>query len=427
MKGFKWIILLIIFMSITSGTNVFAAQSLQSRIDSTLEGNTLYLKKGVYREAIVLDKPIKVVGEKGASFLSCSSTEPLITITGQDVSLSGISIKSCQNDSSPAAIYVSGNNHRLEKITIDSPIVGIKFEETEKTNVRNISILGQGIENGIDLWESHSNRFEKVQMGRVQDGFYMENSHLNTFIDNTIRKSRYGFHIMFSDHITIKNNISTQNFTGAMVMGSKDSLIQGNQLTENNQNVNAQGLLLYDVHESNIYENTISKNRVGLYMEDSNRNKISSNTVTANFVGTQLTKIKNNTIANNSFISNVNELQANEETNNILQNNYWDAALKLDTDGDGNSNLPYRADPFFLNLSKDFPPYQLFFQHPGMILLQKMLKTPEEQLVVDQQPLMQNTIEPENKLKSNQTLLWSISFIMIASSLLFFYFGRRKT
>jgi nitrous oxidase accessory protein len=412
-------------MSLLNSREVFADQTLQSRIDSTMEGGTLYLKKGVYHEPIVLDKPIVLVGEKGATFQSCS-TKPMITVTGQDVSLIGIAIVSCPKDESPAAILVSGQNHLLEDLTIVTPIRGIQFDNTKKSMVRNITISGQGSENGVDLWQSNSNRFERIQMKHVEDGFYMENSHHNTFIENTVQNSRYGFHIMFSNYITIRDNISRKNFTGAMIMGTKGSLIEANKLTDNNQNVNAQGLLLYDIHESAIRKNSISTNRVGMYMEDSNNNEIVSNNFTANFVGAQITKIENNRITNNSFSSNVNEIQAKEETHNIIENNYWDAALKLDTDGDRLSNLPYRADPYFLNLSKDVPAYQLFFQHPGMLLLQKMLKSPESVLVEDNSPLMKNNIHFDIKQETSRSIAWMISMFMIISILLFIYLGRKK-
>ncbi len=114
-------------------------------------------------------------------------------------------------------------------------------------------------------------------------------------------------------------------------------------------------------------------------MEDSSGNIIVSNSIMNNFIGTQMNSISNNKVIHNSFINNVNEVQAVHGTHNLIQNNFWDSAWKLDTDGDGKSNLPYRADPYFLNLIEDTPEYQLFFQAPGMLLLQKMLKSPRQE------------------------------------------------
>jgi nitrous oxidase accessory protein len=425
MKVFAKLLLFVGMISLFGGKEAFAEISLQSQINATPEGETLRLNAGIYHEPIVLKKPIVLEGEKGTILKACSS-KPGITITGENVSVKGIKIVSCQKDKNPPAIYMSGKNHHLEEITIDTGKLAIKLENVSKTTFQNISISGLGKGNAFDLWESHQNTFEGISITHVEDGFYMENSHYNTFIGNTISDSRYGLHVMFSDNITLIRNVSARNYTGAMVMGTNHSVIKDNQLMENNQNVNAQGLLLYDVNDSTITHNQISHNRVGLFMEDSSGNEMKSNEFVANFVGAQINKIEKNVIESNTFISNVNDIQATDGTDNIIRRNYWDAALKLDTDGDGKSNLPHRADPFFLNLAKETPPYQLFFQHPGLVLLQKMLKSPEHLLVTDEEPLMNNDLKNNIQTEPQKAILWAMSLFMIFSSLLLIYFGRKK-
>jgi nitrous oxidase accessory protein len=423
MKIYKLTLLIFLLLGLFEVNNALANEHLQSKINNIKEGGTLHLKKGVYHEEIVLKKVITIEGEKGVIFQSCSS-EPMIVIKGTNVHLKGIKIESCKQDSSPYTMHVSGSNHRLEDIVIQTTNMGIKMENVEHSHLKNIAISGSNISNGIDLWEAHQNLFEENVIEHVQDGFYLENSHQNLIIGNTIRESRYGIHVMYSNDSIIKDNLSTRNYTGAMIMGTSNTFIESNTLTEQNTNVNAQGLLLYDVHDSTITNNVISKNRVGLYMEDSSGNSVLSNQFIANFVGTQLKSIQQNQIENNTFLSNVNEIQAKDGTENTIQQNYWDAAWKLDTDGDGKSNLPYQADPYFLNLTKEVPEYQIFFHHPGMLLLQKMLKSPEHLLVTDNSPLMKSELNFNNQTKNN-TILWSMSLVMIFSSLLFIYIGRK--
>lgn len=425
MKVLVKILLVLGMMNLFVAKEALAAETLQEQINATPEGDTLQLREGTYHESVILNQPIVLMGGKGTIIKACSA-KPAVTITGKNVSLKRIKVVSCKKGSNTSAIYMSGKNHRLEDIRIESGKLAIKVENADHSTFRNIKISGQSSENGLDLWYSPDNTFEGIQMDHVQDGFYMENSPNNTFTGNTIRNSRYGFHVMFSDNITIKKNNSARNFAGAMIMGTHHSIIEENELIDNNQNVNALGLLLYDVHQSTIDHNRISHNRVGMFMEDSSGNKINSNEFIANFVGAQLNKINNNVIEDNTFISNVNEVQANEGTHNKLQKNYWDAALKLDTDGDGKSNLPYQADPYFLNLAKDTPPYQLFFQHPGLILLQKMLKSPASLLVTDEAPLMKNELIQDSQTESHKVVPWFMSISMIFGSLFIIYFGRKK-
>jgi nitrous oxidase accessory protein len=411
--------------SLVGGREAAAQISLQSLINAAPEGGTVKLEAGTYQEDIVINKPVVIEGEKVAVIKTCS-TKPAVTISGKNVTLKNLKIKTCKKDKGNAVIQISGKNHRLENLQIQTSHQGIQLENVEKSNFLYINLLGNGNKNGFDLWESHHNRFEGIKINQFEDGFYMENSHNNIFIGNTIQNSRYGMHVMFSDNITLIRNVSKSNFSGAMIMGTHQSIIKENQLIENNQNVNAQGLLLYDVHQSTIEDNEISHNRVGLFMENSSENTLENNEFMANFVGAQINKINSNVIEHNQFVSNVNDIQATKAPDNTIQNNYWDAAWKLDTDGDGMSDLPYSADPYFLNLAKETPPYQLFFQHPGLVLLQKMLKSPASMLVKDRAPLMNMEGKQTVTTEPPMLFLWAISLFMISSSLIIIYLGRKK-
>lgn len=425
MKAIRRIVFLIGIISLLAGKEAYAESSLQSLIDSAPAGGTLQLENRIYHERVVLDKPIHLIGEKGTVFKVCTSN-PVMTIKGEKVRIQGVKIEGCKTKSNKPVIFITGKNHQLKDVTVNSRAVAVKLDQTANSEFINMKITGYEEERGFDLWESHFNTFKGIKIDHAQDGFYMENSHYNIFIGNNISHSRYGLHVMFSDNITIKKNHSFQNFTGAMVMATNNTIIQDNKLNENNQNVNAQGLLLYDVHSSEVSGNLISDNRVGMYMEDSSENVIKNNQINANFIGAQINKISNNKIINNSFISNVSEVQAIKGNHNLIKNNYWDAASKLDTNGDGTSNLPYRADPFFLNLIDETPEYQLFFQDPGMLLLQKMLKSPENMLVTDDSPLMMAGGHKNGLQKTNNDYVWILSIIMITGSLLMIIKGRKR-
>ncbi len=425
MKILAQIFLFVGILSLLGETGVAANQTIQSKIDATPEGGTLKIESGVYNETILLKKPITVEGQNGVVLSVCSS-KPVIKVSGKNITVKGIRIESCKLKKNTPAIYIIGSHNKLENISIASGNTGIKVENSHYTTFDNIKITGLGKENGIDLWQSTHNTFNNILLNHVQDGFYLENSEANFFSDNRIQDSRYGIHLMFSNDITIKNNVSTRNFTGAMIMGTRNSMIEENNFSENNQNVNSQGLLLYDVHDSTIINNQLSHNRVGLFMDQTSGTAIENNEFAANYIGGQFNHFKSNRLINNSFISNVSEIQANNGSNNTIQKNYWDAAETLDTDGDGISELPYKVDPYFLTLTTETPAYQLFFQHPGMLLLQKMLKSPDHSIVTDQEPLMKNTLKKTKPNASQQTNSWMMSLLMIFCSLFIIFIGRRK-
>lgn len=193
MKVLKILFLIFVGMICLNGRmDVSAAITLQSQINATPEGGTLHLKKGTYYEPIVLKRDIQVIGEKGVIFKSCYSPN-IITIKGENVQLKGVRVESCEEDRSTSAIFVTGRNHRLEDIQIESEIIGIMLQNAENSVFKNNKISRTGINKAFDIWKSPGNTFEGNQIDHVEDGFYMEYSDKNKFIRNVLLSLKYRY------------------------------------------------------------------------------------------------------------------------------------------------------------------------------------------------------------------------------------------
>lgn len=418
-------VLVIAFLILFAERDVYA-ETLQTIIDETPDGETIILDDRLYSEPVSIDHPITIIGQENSTFQICSNT-PAISIAGEGVTIENIKILRCLGESNATALYVSGKNHHLSNIEIEAEQIGILLEGVEHSTFEKIKITGEGKRNGIEIWNSHHNTFLQNEITNVADGFYLERSPTNIFQQNHVEQSRYGLHVMYSNEITVKENRLINNVTGAMIMETENTNVENNLLGGNTQNVNAQGLLLYDVYDSTIKSNQIEENRVGMFIENSEGNIIEENRVYANFIGAQLNRAEKNTITRNAFVLNVNAIQGINSDSNEIIGNFWEDANVLDSDGDGKSNLKYSADPYFLELTEEADEYQLFFHHPGIVVLQKLLKSPDHLLITDQQPLMENIFAQEDKTDSNKGIGWVISGMMIISSLLFILLGRRKS
>ncbi|MCG5026930.1 right-handed parallel beta-helix repeat-containing protein, partial [Anoxybacillus flavithermus] len=176
-----------------------------------------------------------------------------------------------------------------------------------------------------------------------------------------------------------------------------------------------------------VRKNRIAANRVGIYVEQARHNELTENDVSHNFIGMQWNESSNNRVSDNSFIGNVYDAQAIRSPDNTIARNYWDAAAKLDVTGKGVSAIPYRVDPFFLALTVDVPEYQLFFQSPGMIVLQKLLRSPDEQVLTDDAPLMEQPTARKDRPSRPASLLYVMSAVMITGSFSGFIIGRKRS
>lgn len=401
-----------------------AEGTLQSKIDEAQKGATIELNEGEYEETLIITKPITLKGKGEVLLRSCQS-DPVVTMSGESVTLKNIKVEHCGDEKEDTAIYVTGSNHKLEGLAIETTRFGIRLDHANGVTIQDSEIVGRKQGNGIDLWKSNQNTLENLKITNVTDGIYLEQSNGNAIHRNDIQISRYGMHLMFSNENVLDENASRANITGTMLMESKRTVVSNNKFLSNNKSVNAQGLLIYLSTDTEVIGNEFISNRVGIFIEEAENNRIDSNKIKDNFIGVQFQKSNGNTIMRNTFVGNVNDAQAIESANNQVNGNYWDAASKVDVNGDGKSEIVYSADPYFLTLTNAVPEYQLFFQAPGLILLQNILKSPADQLLTDSAPLMNMTMEVE-KEKSTSFSLWIISIVMILSSLSLFIFGRKR-
>lgn len=400
------------------------ATTLQEMIDKATPGETVILSEEEYEETVVINKAITLKGNEETVIRSCEK-QPIITITGENVRLEGIKVDYCGDEKEATAISVTGTDHKLSNFEVRTTGFGMKLNDAHGVRISDGMIIGTRKENGIDLWNSTSNLIEKMRIARMKDGIYLEQSNDNTLRENNIRRSRYGMHVMFSSNNRLEDNIAQSNMAGTMLMRVNRIHVKGNDFSFNSSNVNSQGLLVYYTENGRFEDNLIKANRVGIYMENSKENVMTENIVADNFIGVQFSKSSHNQVVKNTFYGNVNEAQAIDSSQNKINQNYWDASEKIDVSGKGESIIPFSADPFFLTVTEEIPEYQLFFQAPGMVLLQNMLKSSEDQVLIDKNPLMESPVDV-NKETSSGAKLWTMAAVMIIVSSCLYYFGRKR-
>ncbi|AGT32393.1 hypothetical protein M493_10660 [Geobacillus genomosp. 3] len=419
-----WPLVLLLFLVFPLSAR--AEETVQARIDEAPEYGVVRLSSGVYDEEVILSKPLTLEGIGEVTIRSCRKS-PVVAIYGQHVVLKNIRVVQCGDVPDMPAIYVTGHDHTIDGVRVLTNQQGIKLDHAHHTTIVHCTVQGKKSGNGIDLWKSTQNVIRYAEIDQVKDGIYMENSHNNVLGDNHIYNARYGIHVMFSNGIALRNNISEKNIAGAMVMGTEQTIIEQNSFVQNERNVHSQGLLLYDAAETIIRKNRIAANRVGIYVEQARHNEFIENDVSHNFIGMQWNESSNNRVSDNSFIGNVYDAQAIRSRDNTIARNYWDAAAKLDVTGTGVSALPYRVDPFFLALTIDVPEYQLFFQSPGMIVLQKLLRSSDEQVLTDDAPLIEQPTARKDRPSRPASLLYVMSAVMITGSFSGFIIGRKRS
>lgn len=421
-----------LFLLFSAVSTYASTPPIQDQIDTAKPGDIIELSDGEYEERIVIDKPIHLVGNESVT-LSHHGSDPIITIQSNDVTLENMTLHFSDEKHEAPAILVTGEHHTLKHMTIHTNSFGIQLDEAYDSTLSHIQITGEekhalkDRQHGIDVWKSHDNTIHDTNIKHVKDGIYIEKSNGNALYHNTASHSRYGTHLMFTRDTILEENEAYENVSGMMIMGTNGTVAKQNTLNHNQENIQSLGLLLFDVKDALISQNTIEHNRVGMMIEDATNNELTLNHVQGNYIGVQLKRVEDNHIFNNAFIANVVQGQAEESAENHTYDNYWDDHLGLDITGDQKSNITYAVDPFFMNITNTYPPFQLLFQSPGMIFLEQLIQTPEEQQFVDSSPLMSYPIALHDESPSAQpySILW-FSLALLLFSLFIIYLGVKK-
>ncbi len=305
--------------SVTNLDTSMVFLTIQNAIDdsNTVDGHTLSIDSGTYRENIILDKQLTLTNASGATPIVDGMDGYGVNITANNTVIQNISVTNC---SSGLGIYVFNSTHPLENITLDNITVddanlGVGVDNTTYFNITDSTVFDCPMGGillgyreqvlGLSGYCANCN----LSLNNVRDvntGIFIRNSSDNEIYDNTIYDAGIGIAVYYSNN---SNNLSL------------------NQVYNNSD----KGIWFYNSDYNNISSNRIYNNTVGIKLESSsNYNDLTENTIENNSdYGIYFHTCSNNTIDNNSVNANLNHgiylyhySNDNNLTNNTCNNNY---------------------------------------------------------------------------------------------------------
>lgn len=368
--------LLFLFLLISLSTfsnQIRINKNIQSAIEQSKNGDTIYVEKGVYQEGnIKINKSIHLIGIDYPVIDACSKYEN-ISVRNSHTSIRGFKIintgYSSMEDMAGIKMY-SVRDVCIENNILENTFFGIYFTNSMYCKVRNNQITGpknreqNDIGNGIHFWKCSYNQILGNRISHHRDGIYFEFVR-NTVITGNISKNnnRYGLHFMFSDSDYYYKNTFIDNGAGVAVMYSKNVSMLRNQFFHN-WGASAYGLLLKDIRDSYILGNEFKTNTVGIHAEGCSRSLVFANNFENNGYALRLqADCDDNKIHFNNFILNSFDLITNGFTVlNELKFNYWDKYQGYDLKRDGIGDQAYRPMNLFGSIIEKNPVSILFLK-----------------------------------------------------------------
>ena len=286
------------------GSKEHPYNKIQKAIDNATDGDTIRVFEGNYKENIVVDKSLTLIGNgTGNTTIDSEGNGNVVEINSDNVEIFKFFITGSGNDLGDAGIKIFTSNNIISSCNISINDYGISLEDSSNFN----TISGCNISNndyGISLY--NSNNFNTISWCNISnndgDGIRLDDSsNFNTVSYSNISNNRKCIEIRESSNNTISNCNISKNRYGIEIRDSSNNIISGCNISNND----GDGIRLY--HSNNF--NTISGCNIsnndddGVRLDNSNNfNTISwCNISNNNRYGIEFDHSSYNTISNNTF------------------------------------------------------------------------------------------------------------------------------
>lgn len=375
-------------------------------IAAASSGDTIRVRSGVYRENLVLDKTLTILGD-GEPTLFGLGVGSVVTITAPGCALKGFRIEGSgagEANEMDAAVQITSDDNRIEANRLRRVFYGVVVANASRNVVAGNDIEGyfdrpfgqRG--DGVYVYRAPDTTVARNRIASERDAIYFQYAPRGRALDNTVSGSRYALHDMFSDDAVITGNTFGDSTVGANIMNSRRIRVERNRVLRN-RGVPGVGVTLKDCDDSIVSDNVLAANTRGLLLDGSSSNRFLDNAFSVNDVAVSLfSSAERNAFSGNEFVDNWSDLVlAGRDSSTTWsvdgRGNYWSRYAGFDFDGDGIGDAPHAALGAFERLEGSTPAARMFLSSPaaaGLTLAARLSgQAPAD--AIDEKPLVKRS------------------------------------
>ena len=271
-------------------------KSIGDAVSAASSGDTVYMKSGVYNEAVKIDKKIAIkplTGERGTILLDGSNKETGITIVASGCSIEGLTFKNY----SKAGIMVQSNDNTIKNNQFISDKPGLMIQGSSNNVIERNSM--KDCVTGVVLWRGASHN--KISNNNIEGGIAsvtLKEAGGNVVTNNTLSNGGAGVALENSSAVTISKNIIKGGTNGIIVYNSSDCNLSGNTEWGNKRAV-----YVLNTTRTELYNESIKDGILGIMMENSNYNIVRGCTVNNTTEALSLGASLKNAVTSNSILN----------------------------------------------------------------------------------------------------------------------------
>jgi parallel beta-helix repeat protein len=336
-----------------TGPPTYDYAKIQDAVDHAGAGDTIEVAPGIYREHIIIEKSLTIVG---------NTTNPANTIVdgtangtvfylkkdASSVNIKGLTIRN--GGDSFNAILWENENPAADNIQITNNIIttsqyGIYVFNSDQNKIFNNTFNGNAF-GAIYLNTAKNNNITRNAITDSAYGIQLILSINNNITQNTITQTSYAIHLtQTSTGNTIRQNVLSGT-TAGIYSGSDSTIVHHNTITNG-----AYGIYFYNCRYGSIYYNILSNSATGIRLyypaPSASSHSVKNNKITTpNGWGIELTNVNSNTFTGNWLqegswgiyisASGSNTLYRNNFVQNHRQAYNGGAGNVWDQNGEGN-------------------------------------------------------------------------------------------
>jgi nitrous oxidase accessory protein len=408
-----------------SSPSLHSTQELRDRLARTPPGGTLTVQPGLYRGALVIDRPVTLVGI-GHPIIQGDGTGTVLTIRGAGTTVRDLMVEGSGPGpvDNPAGVSVQAERVMVKNLHIRDTYTGIWVEGVSDAQIignviegrKSVAVSGESPGMGTDMagmvmgankgaagagrgdGVSLFNAIRPVVSGNTiadaRDGVYLEYGSGTRIECNNVVRGRYALHSMYGKDVSVAGNHFAAGESGPVMMYGGPVTLKENVIRDEQSAATGFGALILDVSGVRLLRNVLVSNRVGLQIEgplgDPRPTAVEGNTIALNQVGVGLYPTANANVSRNSLVENTVQVLGlgpnggggNSAWSSHGVGNYWSDYRGYERSGSGIGAIPHTEGAAAGSLLASDPSLLALASSPSFTLLRVV-----EQRVAGQDPV----------------------------------------
>jgi parallel beta-helix repeat protein len=294
--------------------------TIQEAVVAAGNGDTIYIKPGVYSEEVVLNKSLKLMpltGESDPIIFKGDGKETGITITSNGCFLEGLTL---QNFAGPA-IHVKSSQNTIQKNVFKDANPAILVRGSHENLIAGNTIMDS--RGAVALWgNSSENQVSENEIVGCNVSIFIREAEGNEVLSNEISDAFWGIWLIDAESCRIDgNDIESKSYGIWLLNSSAVSVLQNKVRITNSASSITNGISLANASEIELQGNQINGGAIGLLITNSTNNKMKDNGIKASEFGIRMENSEKNSFTQNRIEdSSIGFGLGLSQQNNITEN-----------------------------------------------------------------------------------------------------------